>query len=438
MRAYDLILEKREGEELSDDELKWLVDAYTRGEIPDYQMASLLMAIFFRGMSGRELATWTSAMLHSGEVVDLSEVPGRKVDKHSTGGVGDKVSLCLAPIVAACGVPVPMVSGRGLGHTGGTLDKLEAIPGFRVDLGIERYKEIVAEHGLCLIGQTETLAPADRKLYALRDVTATVESIPLISSSILSKKLAEGIDALVLDVKVGKGAFMKTRERAEELARTMVELGTRMGKQVVALLTAMDEPLGLAVGNALETQEAIDLLHGRGPADLDEINFALAAQMLVLGEVADDLEAGEAKARAAVADGSALECFRRLVEAQGGDPRVADDPGVLPSAQFGEPVTATRTGVVQGIDALKVGVAAMKIGAGRATKESVIDPAVGVMLRKKTGDTVKAGEVLAVIHVNDESKIDQCAAEVQEAYLLGDEPPPRTPRILDRIVAERA
>jgi len=436
VRAYDLIFEKREGGELSDASLRELVAAYTAGELPDYQMAAFLMAVFFRGMEGRELATFTDAMLHSGEVVDLSAVSGRKVDKHSTGGVGDKVSLCLAPIVAACGVPVPMVSGRGLGHTGGTLDKLEAIPGFRVDLGIDRYREIVAEHGLCLIGQTETLAPADRRLYALRDVTATVESIPLIASSILSKKLAEGIDALVLDVKVGRGAFMKTRARAEALATTMVELGTRMGKEVVALLTAMDEPLGRTVGNALETLEAIEILRGAGPSDLQEITFALAAQMLVLGRVAGDLEEGEKRARAAAADGSGLERFRRMVEAQGGDPRCVDDPTVLPQAAHKIPVPAPRAGAVREIDALSVGTSAMKIGAGRATKESVIDPAVGVVLQKKTGDRVEAGETLAVVHANDTTLGEVCAKAVGDAFELGDESPPDPVRVLARITAE--
>ena len=330
MRAYDIIRKKRDGVALSDEEIRAFLAGYTDGSIPDYQAAALAMAVFFRGLDPRELATWTDAMLHSGDVIDLSDLPGRKVDKHSTGGVGDKVSLCLAPIVAACGVKVPMVSGRGLGHTGGTLDKLEAIPGFTVDLPLARFREIVADVGLCLIGQTERLAPADRKLYALRDVTATVESIPLIASSILSKKLAEGIDALVLDVKVGRGAFMKTEDDARILARTMVDIGTRVGKQVVALLTDMSQPLGLAVGNALEVVEALEVLRGGGPADLVEITLALAAEMLVLGGVADDLDAGRARALEAIADGSALERMRRLVAAQGGDPSVIDDPANPP------------------------------------------------------------------------------------------------------------
>jgi len=436
VRVYDLILKKRDGGELLDEELRELIRGSTSGDIPDYQMAAFLMAVFFRGMSQRELCTFTDAMLHSGEVIDLSELPGRKVDKHSTGGVGDKVSLCLAPIVAAAGVSVPMVSGRGLGHTGGTLDKLEAIPGFRVDLDIPRYRELVGELGLCLIGQTETLAPADRKLYALRDVTGTVESIPLISSSILSKKLAEGIDALVLDVKVGKGAFMKTREDARLLARTMVELGTGMGKEVIALLTSMDEPLGCTVGNALETREAIEILAGAGPADLLEITLELAAEMLLLGRVVNSLSEGRTLAQAKINDGSALTRFEQLVEAQGGDAACVRDPSRLPRAAHQLPVLAAQSGFVQTIDAMGVGLAAMRVGAGRATKEAAIDPAVGVELHKKLGDEVRAGEALATVHVNSPSQGPVCAQEVQDAYSLGDSPPRREPLLLERICSE--
>ena len=433
MRAYDIIRKKRDGVALSDEEIRAFLAGYTDGSIPDYQAAALAMAVFFRGLDPRELATWTDAMLHSGDVIDLSDLPGRKVDKHSTGGVGDKVSLCLAPIVAACGVKVPMVSGRGLGHTGGTLDKLEAIPGFTVDLPLARFREIVADVGLCLIGQTERLAPADRKLYALRDVTATVESIPLIASSILSKKLAEGIDALVLDVKVGRGAFMKTEDDARILARTMVDIGTRVGKQVVALLTDMSQPLGLAVGNALEVVEALEVLRGGGPADLVEITLALAAEMLVLGGVADDLDAGRARALEAIADGSALERMRRLVAAQGGDPSVIDDPGILPTARLTEPVKAAQDGGVAAIDAEAVGLAAMRLGAGRARKEDDVDPAVGVMLAKKVGDRVRAGEILAVLHVNDETHLAAASREVAAAFTLDDTAAKAPPLVIDRI-----
>ncbi|MFW5878452.1 MAG: thymidine phosphorylase, partial [Myxococcota bacterium] len=310
MRAYDTIRRKRDGSKLSAEELREFIRMYTAGELPDYQAAAFCMAVYFQGLDGEELAAWTDAMMRPGDVVDLAHLSGRKVDKHSTGGVGDKVSICLAPIVAACGVRVPMISGRGLGHTGGTLDKLEAIPGFRVDLPPARFVELVDSLGVCLIGQTETLVPADRKLYALRDVTATVESIPLIASSILSKKLAEGIDGLVLDVKVGRGAFMKEMDDARKLARTLVSLGGEMGAKVVALLTDMDQPLGLTVGNALETREAIEVLSGGGPEDLVDITLTLAAEMLVLGEAAATVEEGRKRARAAIDDGTAFEKMR--------------------------------------------------------------------------------------------------------------------------------
>lgn len=435
MRAYDTIHRKREGHALTDDEIREFIRGYTKGEIPDYQAAALLMAVFFQGMTGTELRTWTDAMLHSGEIFDLTDIPGRKVDKHSTGGVGDKVSLCLAPIVAACGVRVPMVSGRGLGHTGGTLDKLEAIEGFDVNLSADRFRELVAKVGVCLIGQTETIAPADRKMYALRDVTATVESIPLISSSILSKKLAEGIDALVLDVKVGEGAFMRDEKDARELARTMVDLGTRMGTEVVALLTDMNQPLGRAVGNALEVIEAVEVLRGTGPDDLTELTLHLAAEMLVLGQVADDREAGRARAENAVADGSALEVFRKLVEGQNGDVEVVDDYSRLPTATRTVEVKATGSGYVTGLDAKAVGVAAMRLGAGRATKESVIDHAVGLVLNRKIGDEVRDGDVLCTLHVNDETDLESVVAQVQQAYRIEDQKSELGPLVIDRISA---
>ena len=434
-RAVDIIRAKRDGETLSEAALAAFVEGYTRGDIPDYQAAAFVMAVYFQGMVPEELAAWTRLMLHSGEVLDLGEIPGRKVDKHSTGGVGDKISLPLAPIVAACGVRVPMVSGRGLGHTGGTLDKLESIPGFRVDLPVARYRELVAELGTCLIGQTAEIAPADRKLYALRDVTATVESVPLISSSILSKKLAEGIDALVLDVKVGRGAFMRRLEDARVLAETMVGLGRAMGKEVVALLTDMDAPLGRAVGNALEVRESIALLRGEAPVDLNEITLALAAEMLVLGHVAPDLEAGRAQALEAIESGRALALFRALVEAQGGDPAAIDDPDRLPTARKVVPVLAPRAGVVQAIDALEVGLAAMRLGAGRATKEAEVDPAVGVWIHAQRGERVEAGAPLCELHVNDEAALPEALAALEAAFTLGDAAPTIGPAVIERVGA---
>ncbi|RMG10212.1 MAG: thymidine phosphorylase [Deltaproteobacteria bacterium] len=433
MRAVDIIRHKRDGEVLSESEIATFIAGYTDGRIPDYQAAALAMAIYFRGLSPAELAAWTDAMLHSGEVLDLSEIPGPKVDKHSTGGVGDKVSLCLAPIVAACGVRVPMVSGRGLGHTGGTLDKLEAIPGFRVDLSVEAFRRQVRELGVCLIGQTESIAPADKKLYALRDVTATVESIPLIASSILSKKLAEGIDGLVLDVKVGRGAFMKTREDARRLAETMVRLGTDLGVRVVALLTDMEQPLGWAVGNALETAEALDVLDGGGPPDLVELTLDLAAEMLLLGGVATAREEALARAREAIASGAARECMRRLIAAQGGDARVIDDRSVMAAAPVRFEVSAERDGYVAALDAERIGRTAMELGAGRARKEDPVDPAVGLVLKRKVGDAVAAGETLCVVHAPEQVDREAVAAAVREAYAVREAAPPPRPLILERV-----
>ena len=439
MRAYELIQRKRDGGRLSGDEIRSLVAAYTAGHIPDYQVAALLMAVFFRGLDAEELSAWTGAMLHSGEILDLADVPGVKVDKHSTGGVGDKISLPLAPLVAACGVPVPMISGRGLGHTGGTLDKLESIPGFRVDLPPERFRKQVAELGCCLIGQTATIAPADKKLYALRDATATVESIPLICSSILSKKLAEGIDALVLDVKVGRGAFMKGIEDARLLARTMVDLGEAMGKRVVALLTSMDEPLGRTIGNALEVRESLEVLRGGGPADVVELTVRLDAEMLLLGGVALDLADGELRIRRAIADGSGLAKFRAIVEAQGGDPRAVDDPSLLPAAPRILEVPARRDGFVADIDSLELGHAAVPLGAGRAKKEDAVDPAVGFELLRHVGEPVRAGEPLVRVHAPATGPVDAVIARVAAAYRFEDAPPPlRRPLVLERLTATPA
>jgi pyrimidine-nucleoside phosphorylase len=436
VRAYELIHRKRDGGALTAAELGELMRGYVAGEIPDYQLAAFCMAVFFRGMDDAEVGALTEAMLRSGDVLDLSAIPGVKVDKHSTGGVGDKVSLPLAPLAAACGVKVPMVSGRGLGHTGGTLDKLEAIPGFRVDLPVERFVELVRDHGLGLIGQTDRLAPADRKLYALRDVTATVESIPLIAGSIMSKKLAEGIDALVLDVKVGLGAFMKTLPEARRLARTLAAIGRGVGKPVTALLTAMDQPLGRAVGNALEVVEAIECLRGGGPPDLREVTVALTAEMLLLAGLAPGLAAARARVERAVADGSGLDRFRAIVAAQGGDPRAVDDPARLPRAAAVVPVEAPADGVVEAIDAEAVGLAAMALGAGRARVEDRVDPAVGVVLAAKVGDRVARGQPLCHVHRNPGGEAQPLvAARLLAAYRIGQGPAATTPLVLERMAA---
>jgi pyrimidine-nucleoside phosphorylase/thymidine phosphorylase len=434
VRAYEIIHAKREGRPLAPEAIRFLVDGFTRGEIPDYQMSAFCMAVFFRGMDDAEVTALTRAMLESGEVLDLSDLPGAKVDKHSTGGVGDKVSLALAPLAAACGLKVPMISGRGLGHTGGTLDKLEAIPGFRVDLPVERFREIVREVGACLIGQTDRLAPADRKLYALRDVTATVESIPLISASILSKKLAEGIDGLVLDVKVGRGAFMKTVPDARALARTLSAIGRALGKRVTALLTAMDEPLGRAVGNALEVAEAVAMLRGEGPDDLREVTLALAAEMLLLGGAAGDPAAARAAAEGAVADGRALGKLAEIVEAQGGDPEAVRDPDRLPRAPHRRDVPAPASGFVSALDAEAIGLASVALGAGRARVEDRIEPAVGIVVHHKTGDRVERGEPLCTIHHGRGGEPpDRVATRLSAAWAIGPEAPPRRGLVLERM-----
>ena len=435
MRAYEIIKAKRDGRALAPGAIRALVDGYVAGEVPDYQMAAFCMAVFFRGMDDGETSALTEAMLRSGEVLDLSDLPGVKVDKHSTGGVGDKVSIALAPIAAACGVVVPMISGRGLGHTGGTLDKLEAIPGFQVRLPVERFRRVLAEVGACLVGQTDRLAPADRRLYALRDVTATVESIPLIASSIMSKKLAEGIDGLVLDVKVGSGAFMKRRDDAERLARALAGIGRGMGKRVVALLTAMDQPLGAAVGNALEVREAVELLRGGGPADLAEVTFELAAEMLLLAGRAASLVEARAEARRAVADGRAFRKLAELCRAQGGDPGVLEEPDRLPRAAGTREVAAPASGVVQAIDAEAIGLAAVALGAGRARVEDEVDHGVGLVLHRKVGDRVARGEPLCTVHHGRgrAEGPEQVADRVLRAYRLGDEAPPAAPLLLGRV-----
>jgi pyrimidine-nucleoside phosphorylase len=431
----ELIATKRDGNALETEEIRRLVASFTDGALADYQMAAFLMAVFFRGLDDAETVGLTEAMLHSGTVLDLSDVPGTKVDKHSTGGVGDKVSICLAPLVAACGVPVPMVSGRGLGHTGGTLDKLEAIPGFRTDMSAQDFARIVRDVGTCMIGQTKEIAPADKRIYALRDVTATVESIPLIVASILSKKLAEGIDGLVLDVKVGRGAFMKDEARARELADKLVRVGTRAGKKVVAVLTSMDAPLGCAVGNATETREAIEVLHGKGPADLVECTLVLGAEMLVLGGKAKDVTEATAKLRAAIASGAAVRVMEKMVEAQHGDPSVVADPSKLAVAPGVVEIKAPRAGFVTGVDALAIGLAGVAMGAGRTRADQAVDPAVGIDVLAKPGDAVTAGHVLARLLVRAEGDAAAVRERVTGAFTIGDAAPAAKSLVVGRITA---
>jgi pyrimidine-nucleoside phosphorylase len=429
--VVELIAKKRDGAEHTPDEVKRLISAFCEGEIADYQLSAWLMAVFFRGMTPTETVALTEAMLHSGDVVDLSDVEGTKVDKHSTGGVGDKVSICLAPLVAACGVRVPMVSGRGLGHTGGTLDKLEAIPGFSVTLDEARFREVVRDVGTAMIGQTARIAPADKRIYALRDVTATVESIPLIVASILSKKLAEGIDGLVLDVKVGRGAFMKSPEAARELATALVRVGTDAGKRVSALLTRMDEPLGLAIGNANETREALLVLGGEGPPDLVDCTLLLGEEMLILGDVAKTREEAREKLERAIASGDAAAIMERLIAAQGGDPRVVRDPGLLREAEVEVVVRADRPGFVGGIDALELGLTAVAMGAGRTRADQTVDPAVGIHVVAKSGAPVRPGDALARLRVRKESDAD--VARVRAAFTLEEAEPPRRELLLERV-----
>lgn len=416
IRAVDIITKKRDGKELSSSEIESLIAAYTRGEIPDYQVSAWLMAVVLRGMTRGETSALTNAMLHSGEVLDLSEFPAAKVDKHSTGGVGDKTSLVLAPLAAAAGLVVPMISGRGLGHTGGTLDKLESIPGFNVNLSTAEFRRILQECGCCMIGQTAEIAPADRKLYALRDVTATVESPYLICASIMSKKLAEGIDALVLDVKTGSGAFMKKEEDASFLAELMVETGKRAGKKVIALITNMDQPLGMNVGNSLEVIECIETLRGHGPDDLRELSIELAAWMLVLGNAAKTLNDTKKRAEELLVSGEALNKFRQMVQLQGGDSRAIDDPSLLPRAKHTRTLTSVKDGFVAEIDCHAVGIASVILGGGRAKKEDSVDPAVGIVLHRKLGDKVERDVPLCTIHYNSEAQADEASALLQKSF----------------------
>ena len=421
MRMVDLIAKKRDHIELTTEEIEWMIRNYTDKVIPDYQMSAFLMAVVFNGMTPAERLALTQAMVGSGEVVDLSAIEGIKVDKHSTGGVGDKTSLILGPLVASMGVPVAKMSGRGLGHTGGPLDKLESISGMTIELDMERFIEQVNEIKLAIIGQTGNLAPADKYLYALRDVTATVESIPLIASSIMSKKIAAGADAIVLDVKFGAGAFMKTLEDAKQLAQAMVEIGRDAQRQTVAFLTDMNQPLGLAIGNALEVKEAIETLKGHGPKDLEELVLQLASQMVVLAKKAPDVETAYEQLKEKLHRGEAFNKFKEFVQAQGGDVAQIENPDLLPKADSIIPVKASQSGYVHQIDALSIGLAAMKLGAGRATKDDMIDMAVGVVLDKKVGDSVGEGDVLAYIHANRVDN-EEAIAYIQKAYCICKDP----------------
>jgi pyrimidine-nucleoside phosphorylase len=433
MRTVDLIHRKRDGEELSPEEIAALVDGYTRNEIPDYQMSAFLMAVFFSGMTDREVSSLTEVMIRSGELVDLSSIPGIKVDKHSTGGVGDKTSLISAPLAASAGVIVPMISGRGLGHTGGTLDKLEAIPGFRTDLTIDEFREQLKVHGLAFIGQTPEVAPADGKLYSLRDATATVESIPLIASSIMSKKLAVGLDAIVLDVKVGNGAFMKKQVDARRLAQMMVGIGRRMDKRVQALITDMNQPLGYAVGNALEVMEVSQTLQNAGPTDLTRISLELAARMIFLAKITATLDEARELAQQKLLDGSGYKKFKDVIEAQGGNPQVLDRFELLPNATGVREISSPRAGYVSAIGAEDIGMASSMIGAGRNTKEDAIDPAVGVILEVKVGQKVEAGAVLCRVYYTLEENVEEASQQIEDAFRISATPPEERELILEVV-----
>ncbi|MCH8983685.1 MAG: thymidine phosphorylase [Acidobacteria bacterium] len=427
--AVELIETKRDGGTLSDDAIAWLIAGYTDGRIPDYQMSAMTMAVLVNGLDESELSAWTSEMLDSGELLDFSDIAAPKVDKHSTGGVGDKISIPLAPLVAACGVVVPMISGRGLGHTGGTLDKLESIPGFTTELDPGRFRSVVTDHGLVLAGQSETMVPADRKLYALRDATGTVPSIPLISSSIMSKKLAEGLDGLLLDVKTGSGAQMKTLDRSRELARTMVGIGKSYGVRTVALITSMDQPLGNEVGNANEIRESIDVLEGNGPDDVTELTLAFGEVMLELAGI----EGGKDRLEEAIESGAALQKFIDVTVAQGGDPSVIEDTSLLPMASEEAVVEAPRSGVVTKCDALTIGLASTHLGAGRESMEDQIDLGVGITILAKLGDRVKEGQVLARVAYSDEARWEAQRKFLASAWAIGYTDPETAPLILERI-----
>jgi len=433
MRTVDLIQRKRDGGELTPEEISYLVDGYTRGEIPDYQMSAFLMAVYFSGMTDREVSRLTESMMSSGEMLDLSSIPGVKVDKHSTGGVGDKTTLIVAPLAAAAGVVVPTMSGRGLSHTGGTVDKLESIPGMRTNLSIDEFKNQLASVGLCFVSQTGEMAPADGRLYSLRDVTGTVESIPLIASSIMSKKLAEGVDALVLDVKVGSGAFMKKQVDARRLAQMMVGIGRRMDKRVQALITDMNQPLGYAVGNALEVMEASQTLQNAGPADLTRLCIELAARMIYVGKVTATLEEARRVAERTLVDGSGYQKLKQAVQAQGGNPQALDKFELLPNATGMREVTSPRAGYVSVINAEDIGLASNMIGAGRERKEDTVDPAVGVILEVKVGEKVEAGSVLCRLYYTKEDHVEEAAEMVEDAFRISAQRPEDRELILEVV-----
>ena len=433
IRVSAILEKKRDGHALTRNEIDFLIAGYTKGEVPDYQMAAFAMAVFFRGMTDVEMTDLTRAMLYSGEVLDLSELDGPKVDKHSTGGVGDKTSLILAPLVAACGAYVPMISGRALAHSGGTLDKLESIPGFRVGLSLDEFKATLRKHRVSFIGQTKEIAPADRKLYALRDVTATVPCIPLITASIMGKKLSEGLDALILDVKTGEGAFMQRYDDSIALAERMVAIGKDMGKRVAAVITDMNEPTGLMIGNSLEIEESIQALRGDGPKDLVDLSVELAAWMLLLSGLQPHLDAGRTKIREALASGAGLETFKRVIEAQGGDPRVCDDTRLLPHAAKRREIRAEAGGYLSRAGCRALGEASMLLGAGRDRVADAVDPGVGIVLGRKVGDAVDRGDVLATLHYNDEARLDRALARVDGAFVVSADPVVRPPLVLKVI-----
>ena len=433
LNTVEFLRHKRDGGEHTPAAVKAFIDAFVRGDVADYQASAWLMAAFLNGLTGKETLALTEAMLRSGRVLTLPSVKRPRVDKHSTGGVGDKISLCLAPLVAACGVAVPMISGRGLGHTGGTLDKLQAIPGFRVDLDAKQFERIVRDVGTCLVGQTAQLAPADKRLYALRDVTATVECIPLIVASILSKKLAEGIDGLVLDVKCGGGAFMKDLKSARALAQALVSVGQGAGKRVSALITDMSAPIGRTIGNALETREAIEVLRNEGPADTRALTLELGAEMLVVGKRCHSRKEAVALLELALADGTALEVFRRLIRAQGGDVRVVDDPSRLPPSKARRVVTAAKSGFIHAIDAYALGVLAIELGAGRTRADQTIDPSAGFELHAPVGTRVAAGDPLVTIHAASPGLLTRVQARVAAAFIVKARPPRRRPLVLARV-----
>ncbi|MEJ2543883.1 MAG: thymidine phosphorylase [Calditrichaceae bacterium] len=433
MTTYELISKKRDGHDLTDDEISYIIDSFTKGNLPDYQMSAFLMATFFRGMNDQETMSLTRSMLESGETVDLTEIPGIKVDKHSTGGVGDKVSIVLAPIVAAAGVPVPMISGRGLGHTGGTLDKLESIPGFRVDYSIKEYKEKIAKIGVCLIGQTPTLVPADKKMYALRDVTATIQAIPLITGSIMSKKLAEGIDALVLDVKTGKGAFMSAYDKSVELAKKLIAVGEQFGKPTIAYITNMDEPLGNKIGNWLEIEECIDALHGNGPEDLMDVSHQLSGTMIYLGGKADSIEQGVSISNEMIESGKAYEKFLEIVKEQNGNSSYIQSPDKYKKAKYISEIKADQSGNIQSMDALEIGLTSVSLGAGRQKSDDIIEPETGIILHKKIGDKVTSGESIFTIHTNKPNISEQAKNRLLRAIGISDKPVKKEPLILEKL-----